>query len=417
MGKNSGGANTAGLEQAAAESNALQKQMYEQGREDFQPWYNTGAAGIGKLSDLLGIGGGSMQSREQIYDGLQNQYTTQTQATPSDSMIFIGEDGKINTAKGFANEFTETSNQYGRGRSIYDVMDDPDKLREVMKSYGYEPSGGYSGGEDVIDYAGLNAATDAQFGAQTTPDDYGSLLQSFGMDQFEEDPSYQFRQEEANKALQRSMAAQGSTLGGGGYGEINPQVAAALQEQNQNLASTEYGNAYNRYNTDQGNKFNMLMGVSGLGAGVAGQQVQAGANYANQVGQTNTSLASAQMNAQMANNSQPSMFSSLLGAGAQLGGAFLTGGGSLAASGAGGLSSGALALGGFSDIRLKENIKLVDVQQGHNIYEFNYRDGSDKYRGVMAHEVQKTEPDAVMKMSNGYLAVDYNKIGLQMERV
>lgn len=76
------------------------------------------------------------------------------------------------------------------------------------------------------------------------------------------------------------------------------------------------------------------------------------------------------------------------------------------------------ALGFFSDEKLKENIKPMGQENGHNIYEFTYKDdpSKTKYIGVMAQEVQKTNPDAVSEVS-GYLAVDYSKIGVKMRTV
>ena len=111
------------------------------------------------------------------------------------------------------------------------------------------------------------------------------------------------------------MAAQGVTLGGGGFGNINPQVAKALQEQSQGMASQEYGNAYNRYTQDNLNQYNMLAGLAGYGQVGLSNMTNAGSQFATNSGNLTTGLASAQMNAQMAADAQPSMFGSLLGAG------------------------------------------------------------------------------------------------------
>lgn len=75
---------------------------------------------------------------------------------------------------------------------------------------------------------------------------------------------------------------------------------------------------------------------------------------------------------------------------------------------------------GASDIRLKENIEPIGVENGHNIYEFEYSDksyGKGRFRGVMAHEIEKINPNAVMTMSNGFKAVFYDMIGIKMEAV
>ena len=79
----------------------------------------------------------------------------------------------------------------------------------------------------------------------------------------------------------------------------------------------------------------------------------------------------------------------------------------------------ALGVGGIiaSDIREKENIKYVGSSpQGHNIWEFNYTGHSTRYRGAMAQEVGKLNPDAV-KIIDGVMHVDYDKIDVKMMEV
>ena len=70
-----------------------------------------------------------------------------------------------------------------------------------------------------------------------------------------------------------------------------------------------------------------------------------------------------------------------------------------------------------SDIILKENINLVgQSDSGVNIYTFEYKDsqhGEGVYTGVIAQEV----PWASTMMDNGYLAVDYNKVDVDFERI
>ena len=72
--------------------------------------------------------------------------------------------------------------------------------------------------------------------------------------------------------------------------------------------------------------------------------------------------------------------------------------------------------GGFfgSDERMKENIKFVGKKKGHNIYTWNWKDeakqmGWDKFPtiGVLAQEVMKYMPEAVIKDENGYYKVNY----------
>lgn len=83
----------------------------------------------------------------------------------------------------------------------------------------------------------------------------------------------------------------------------------------------------------------------------------------------------------------------------------------------GNLGSAGIGAVAASDIKLKENIKKVGKENRFNIYEFNYiSDPYSKYRGVMAQEVQKIRPDAVID-KDGYLAVNYSKIGIEFKKI
>jgi len=76
-------------------------------------------------------------------------------------------------------------------------------------------------------------------------------------------------------------------------------------------------------------------------------------------------------------------------------------------------------MGKPSDSRLKENIKLagVDDYTGLNLYDFNYKWNKKRFRGVMAQEVMKDFPEAVHTMGSGWLAVDYDVLGIEMKEI
>jgi hypothetical protein len=83
--------------------------------------------------------------------------------------------------------------------------------------------------------------------------------------------------------------------------------------------------------------------------------------------------------------------------------------------GGGGRGGGGRGGGRRSDVRLKEDIvPLMHLSNGLELYRFRYK-GSDHtvYVGVMAQEVQKVRPSAVRRDHDGYLVVDYDRIGLQ----
>jgi hypothetical protein len=72
-----------------------------------------------------------------------------------------------------------------------------------------------------------------------------------------------------------------------------------------------------------------------------------------------------------------------------------------------------------SDIRMKENIEAIGwLPNGLPVYSWEYKPkfkddeycGHGKFVGVMAHEVEKMIPDAVITRSDGFKMVNYTKI-------
>lgn len=76
------------------------------------------------------------------------------------------------------------------------------------------------------------------------------------------------------------------------------------------------------------------------------------------------------------------------------------------------VASGAGTAMAASDINLKENIKSLGKENGHNIYEFSYKGDKRRFKGVMAQDLLKTNPEAVIKTAIG-LMVDYAKINVE----
>jgi hypothetical protein len=100
------------------------------------------------------------------------------------------------------------------------------------------------------------------------------LTAQFGPDQFSQylDPSMAFRQKIGTQATER--------LANVGGGAISGNTMRALTDYGQNLASTEYGNAFNRFQTERGNIFNTLANIAGMGQGAVNTGVNAGQNFA-----------------------------------------------------------------------------------------------------------------------------------------
>jgi hypothetical protein len=121
----------------------------------------------------------------------------------------------------------------------------------------------------------------------------------YGADKFKTDPSYAFRMSEGMKALERSAAARGGLLSGA--------TMKGIQRYGQDLASTEYQNAFNRYQAERAgtlNPFQALAGTAQSSANVLGGQAgQMGSNISNALGAYGSS---AQANTIGAGNAQAS---------------------------------------------------------------------------------------------------------------
>ena len=69
-----------------------------------------------------------------------------------------------------------------------------------------------------------------------------------------------------------------------------------------------------------------------------------------------------------------------------------------------------------SDIQLKHDIvKVGSLENGLGLYRFRYNWSDQAYVGVMAQEVLAVRPDAVTRGSDGFLRVDYGRIGVRFQ--
>lgn len=118
----------------------------------------------------------------------------------------------------------------------------------------------------------------------------GYLTQTFGPEQFKAgmDPGYQWRQQQGAQGVMNQAAA--------GSGSLSGPALKALMEYNQGAASQEYGSAFDRFQTQQGNIFQRLSSIAGMGqnaaAGVGNQAVATGSSIgANITGAANAGAA------------------------------------------------------------------------------------------------------------------------------
>lgn len=114
------------------------------------------------------------------------------------------------------------------------------------------------------------------------------LTGQFGEEQLSQylDPSMEFRMKYGTQLGERA-----ANVGGG---LISGNTLRALEDYRQGLASTEFGNAFNRYQTERGNIYNTLANIAGMGQGAVNTGVTAGQNLAGQQTALLTGQAAAQ---------------------------------------------------------------------------------------------------------------------------
>jgi hypothetical protein len=204
---------------------------------------------------------------------------------------------------------------------------------------------------------------------------------------------------------------------------VNPNSGAGMALQSQNMLGLAAGRANamtGARNQAEQMGFARRLDVTGLGRGLAGASTAAyqgatGAGSAGintsmaagnqyqgglaQAGQTMGAVARGQTDIYNTAQSKADPFATIVGMGV-----------------------GAWAGGGFkgSDIRLKQNIERVgfDERTQLPIYEFEYKaNPGERFRGVMAHEAEVNFPEAVITGPDGYKAVFYERLGMQMVKV
>src|SRR5206468_222846 len=65
----------------------------------------------------------------------------------------------------------------------------------------------------------------------------------------------------------------------------------------------------------------------------------------------------------------------------------------------------------ISDKRLKENMRMVgDLFGKLPVYEYNYVGDAERFTGLLAQEVEKVVPEAVLEVDYGFKAVSYERV-------
>lgn len=226
---------------AANQSNTLQKYMYDTSRSDLSPWRSAGTAAVGRLSEMLGI---APQKEYSVADlvGPDRARADAIEAEMSQLNSLINGPVKPNASSpGGATAITMIP--------IYQKR--LAELQAELKNL-------------VSRYAGSQPAQEVKpYSFQTS------------------DPSYQWRLEQGQQALERSAAARGGLMSGRNLKD--------LTDYGQGAASQEFQNEFSRLGT-----------IAGYGQNATNSGINAGQNYATNVGNTLSNNAANMGNANLA---------------------------------------------------------------------------------------------------------------------
>lgn len=193
---------------ASRDATAAQMAMYNTTRNDLAPYRDAGTPALQKLMYLTGVG----KSKDQFANDLRSS-------------------GKF-----------DTSTNYGLTTQL------------------------------GVDSDAIDKEATRLFEAQSKEPGFGSLAKPFGLQDFQEDPGYQFRKSEGEKAIQRGALARGM--------DSSSATMKSLIGFNSGIASDEFNAAYGRDMSNKSQQFNLLSYLAGTGSNAAAMTGTAGTNAA-----------------------------------------------------------------------------------------------------------------------------------------
>jgi hypothetical protein len=227
-------AQASAAERASSEAVAEQRRQFDITQQNLQPWLQTGTQALQLLQYLMGLGmppGQAAHVTQQV-TGISRPQLDHTLA---------------------------------RIRAMGRPMIGGEAPLFELDETAFEPSD--------ISTTGTTPGSAIPAGYGTG--DFGSLMRDFSESDFQADPGYAFRLKEGFKALERSAAARGTVLSGGTLRE--------LARYNQDFASNEFSNAFNRFQENRRTRYNQLASLAGLGQQTGIELGRAGAQNAQSI--------------------------------------------------------------------------------------------------------------------------------------
>lgn len=268
-------------QEGAAYAADVQREMFDVSRAQQQPYMQTGYAANDVLSRLMGLAptAGRREAVTSGGDASQSQWGPANGQLVGDTYLPAG-----TTTKDVGNGWYEVWN----GGQRVGTLRPGGKNGQFINDTGWQmPQPQATQADESLTGAALD---DQGYAQDNTGLDTGYLTQTFGPEQFAAgmDPGYQWRLQQGAQGVMNTAAA--------GSGSLSGPALRALMETNQGMASQEYGNAFNRFQTQQGNIFQRLTSLAQTGqnaaAGVGSNAIATGGNIgANITGGANAAAA------------------------------------------------------------------------------------------------------------------------------
>lgn len=239
---------------ATKNANATQLAMFNQSRDDYEPYRQAGYEGLNLLQMYLGQQpverpGGLGRTREDF-----------------DASAYLRANPDVAANKHYSRDPFRHWEEWGQGEGRQFALSAVGKQRQEEQ--------------------------DQRLAQMKADGSFGSLLKPFTGENLADDPGYQFRLGEGMKALDRSASARGGLYSGA--------QLRGLQRYGQEYASNEFTNAFNRDDAQKKSVFNMLSGVSGTGQAATNQVTNQGMQTAGVIGNNLTNMGNARASSYLA---------------------------------------------------------------------------------------------------------------------
>jgi hypothetical protein len=253
----------------------LEREQLAQSRADLAPWRTRGSQAIDVLGQQMGLGTQPLLSYEDWLKTNPNVsgFSPAAAAAPGQ---------KTDTIKALTRDLPRRTAEIGDIFGL-DIFGSKKKKKKAAAAAAVQTATNL----DSAQRSGYDAyVQDFNATHAKNPGVDGDLMRDFTIADFEKDPGYEFRRAEGQKGVEASAAARGILASGG--------TLKGLDRYNQDYASGEFSNAYNRFNNDRTTRFNRLSALAGLGQTSTNTGVAAGANTANSIADLTTQRGNAE---------------------------------------------------------------------------------------------------------------------------